>query len=70
MAKVSCYVRKADSANSLPLTGAFLWGAYFCMGAYKSDVVAVIKMDAYVHGCLFCVGAYNPDFMVYVYLVG
>ena len=24
----------------------FMWGAYFCMGAYKHDVVAVIKMGA------------------------
>ena len=36
----------------------FHMGAYFCMGAYKHDVVVVIKMDAYIHGCLFCVGAY------------
>ena len=27
-------------------------GAYFCMGAYKRDVVAVIKMGAYIHGVL------------------
>ena len=26
------------------------------LGAYKCDVVAVIKMGAYIHGCLFCVG--------------
>ena len=37
-----------------------MWGAYFCMGAYKHDVE--IKMGAYIHGCLFCVGAYYPDF--------
>ena len=29
------------------------------MGAYKRDVVIVIKMGAYIHGCLFCVGAYD-----------
>ena len=38
-----------------------MWGAYFCMGAYKRDVVVVIK------GCLFCVGAYYPDFTVQQY---
>ena len=40
----------------------FMWGAYFCMGGYKRDVVAVIKMGAYIHGVLICVGAYYPDF--------
>ena len=29
-----------------------MWGAYFCMGAYKRDVVVVIKTGAYVHGVL------------------
>ena len=28
-----------------------MWVAYFCMGAYKCDVV-VIKVDAYIHGVL------------------
>ena len=47
-----------------------MWGAYFCMGAYKRDVVVVIKMGAYIHevliscGCLFRVGAYYRDFTV------
>ena len=27
-------------------------GAYFCMGAYKHDVVAVIKMGACIHEVL------------------
>ena len=27
-----------------------MWGAYFCMGAYKHDVVVVIKMGASIHG--------------------
>ena len=41
------YVRKANSANSLLFTGnecLFMWGAYKC------DVVVVIKMGAYIHG--------------------
>ena len=29
-----------------------MWGAYFCMGAYKHDVVVVIKMSAYIQGVL------------------
>ena len=34
----------------------FLWDAYFCMGAYKCDVVTVkIKM-----------GANHPNFIVYI----
>ena len=35
-----------------------MWGAYFCIGAYKRDVVVVIKMGAYIHGFLFSMGAY------------
>ena len=32
-----------------------MWGTYFCMGAYKRNVVVVIKMGAYIHGVLiFC----------------
>ena len=61
---------KAESANSLPILFArngclFMWGAYFCMSAYKRDVVAEIKMDAYIHGCLFWVGAYYTLSMKY-----
>ena len=41
-----------------------MWGAYFCVGAFKRDVVAEIKMAVNIHGCLFCVGAYYPDFTV------
>ena len=36
--------------------------AYFCMGAYKRDVVVVIKIGACIYGCLFCEGAYYPGF--------
>ena len=43
---------KAESANTLPFAVSFHVGAYFCMGAYKHNVV-VIKMGAYIHGCLF-----------------
>ena len=47
--------KKAKSANSLPFAVHFHMGAYFCMGAYKRDVVVVIKMDAYIHGVpIFC----------------
>ena len=42
----------------------FMWDAYFHMGAYKYNVVVVIKMGAYIHGCLFSIGAYYPDFTV------
>ena len=41
-----------------------MWGAFFCMGAYKRDVVVVIKMGAYIHEGILCVGAYYPDFTV------
>ena len=35
------------------------------MGAYKCDVVVLIKTGPYIHGCLFCVVAYYPDITVY-----
>ena len=50
---------KAKSANSLPFARdgcLFMWGAYFRMGAYKCDVVVVIKMGAYIHGVLILCG--------------
>ena len=63
--KLAATFEKAKPANSLPFMWygcLFMWGAYFCMGAYKRDVVAVIKMGAYIHrvlilcGCLFYFG--------------
>ena len=39
-------------------------GCLFCMGAYKRDVVVVIKWVPIFMGCLFYVGAFYPDFMV------
>ena len=62
--EVAATFEKAESANSLPFVVYFHMGAYFCMGAYKRNVVVIIKMSAYIHGCLFCVGAYYPDFTV------
>ena len=50
---------KAKSANSLPFARngyLFMWSAYFCMGAYKRNVVAEIKMGAYIHGVLILGG--------------
>ena len=50
---------KAKSANSLPFAQngcLFMWGAYFCMAAYKCDVVVVLKMGAYIHGVLILCG--------------
>ena len=39
------------------VTGVFLYvGAYFCVGAYKCDVVVVIRMGAYIHGVLILCG--------------
>ena len=40
-----------------------MWGAYICMGAYKRDVIVVIRMGAYIHRVFICVGAYYyPNF--------
>ena len=33
----------------------------FVWGAYKQDVVIVIKISAYIHGGLFYMGTYYPD---------
>ena len=33
-----------------------MWGAYFCMGTYKLDVVVVIEIGAYIHGVLILCG--------------
>ena len=41
--KVATTFEKAESANSPPFAVPFHVGAYFCMGAYKRDVVVVIK---------------------------
>ena len=57
--KVAATIEKTESANSLPLARNgcnLMWGAYFCMGAYKRDVVVVIKMGAYIHGVLILCG--------------
>ena len=57
--KAATMFEKAESANSLlfALNGyLFMWGAYFCMGAYKRNVVVVIKMGAYIHGVLILCG--------------
>ena len=62
--KVAATFEKAEAAKLLPFARngcLFMWGAYFCMGAYKRDVVVVIKMVPIFMGCLFCVGAYYPD---------
>ena len=45
-------LEKAESANSLLFVAPFHVGAYFCMSAYKRDVVVVIKIGAYIHGVL------------------
>ena len=32
-----------------------MWDTYFCMGAYKHDVVVVIKMGVFIRGYLFSI---------------
>ena len=57
--KVAATFEQAKSANSLPFARngcLFMWGAYFCMDAYKHDVVVVKKMGAYIHGMLILCG--------------
>ena len=57
--KVATTFETAESANSLPFARngcLFMWGAYFCMGVYKRDVIVVIKMGACIHGVLILCG--------------
>ena len=56
---------KAESANTLLFTVPFHVGAYFCMGAYKRDVVVVIKMGAYIHGMLILCGCFIISILRY-----
>ena len=42
-----------------------MWGAYFYRGAYKCDVVALIKMGTYIHGLLILCGCLLSNFMVF-----
>ena len=48
--KVATMFETAESANSLRFAQNGMSGAYFCMSAYKRDVVVVIKMGDYIHG--------------------
>ena len=47
-----------------------MWGAYFCMGSSKHNMVVVIKIVAYVYGvlilggCLFNVGTYYSGILL------
>ena len=43
---------KAESASVCMERVPFHVGAYYCMGAYKCDMVVVIRMGAYIHEVL------------------
>ena len=45
--KIATTFEKAESANSL------LFAVYFHVGAYKHNVVVVIKMGAVLHKCIY-----------------
>ena len=67
------YVRRTESANLFPFAWngcLFMWGAYFCMGAYKRDVVVVIKMGAYIHEVLILCGCLLSPFYGNLSLAG
>ena len=54
---VSCSIFIVVSGTVLGCNGClFLRGAYFCMGAYKRDMVVVITIGAYIHGVLILCG--------------
>ena len=58
--KLAAMFKKSRITKFTPLKGAFscglMWGAYFCMGAYKCDVVIVMKMVPIIHGVLILCG--------------
>ena len=60
--KIATTFEKAESANSLQFAVYFHMGAYFCLGAYKRNVVVVIKMGAYIHGVLILCGCLLSQF--------
>ena len=60
--RVAATFKNAESTNSLPFAVYFHMGAYFCGGAYKHDVVVVIKMGAYIQGVLILCGCLLSQF--------
>ena len=67
--KLAATFQKANQQIHLRLHGNghlfFNVGCLFCMGAYKSDSVVVIKMGAYVHWVHILLGAHYPNFTVF-----
>ena len=60
LAAIRLKSRISNFTSVYTLTG-FMWGAYFCMGAYKRNVVVVIKIGAYIHGVLIFYGLVIAD---------
>ena len=63
--KLAAICLKSQISNSLPFACngcLFLWGAYFCMAAYKHNVVVIIKMGACIQGVLILCGCLLSGF--------
>ena len=54
--KVTRYILNSHTISVCMAMDAFRVGAYLCMGAYKCNVVVVMKMGAYIHGVLILDG--------------
>ena len=54
--KVAATFEKAETADSLLFAVHIYMRTYFCMSAYKCDVVVVIKMGANIHRVLILCG--------------
>ena len=67
--KVSCYVRNLIRQIYFRSHGndCFIRGVYFCMGAYKHDVVVVVEMGAYIYGMLIFHGCLLYDICAATY---
>ena len=62
--KLAATFENQINKHSLPfvrLQVPFMWGAYFCMGTYKRDVVVVIKVGAYIQGVLASNHVHDTD---------
>ena len=61
----SCYIQKSRISKYTSAAVPSYMGAYFCMGAYKCNVVVVIKMGAYIHGMLIMCGCLFPFYGIW-----
>ena len=60
--QLPCSKRRISNSLSFSCKRCFYVGCPFCMGAYKLNVVVVIKIGAYIHGVLILCGCLLSQF--------